>query len=240
VDRSLLNSEYTIDRDKGLQLRHHFKVGKMVVREISSISIGEGMNYTTLNPYSGYDWTQRIEVLPFGKFKGKGDYSASDLMREETLKLALGVSYDYNDNAVREQGQRGDELSAKRDITTLFIDMMLKFQGASIMAEYADKGTTQSAGITDSNGSVFETFRTGTGINLQLGYLLKSNWELAGRFTQITPEEITSKADISAYTFGISRYIVGHSLKFQSDVSFVQTEGSDDVMEFRMQFELGI
>ena len=108
------------------------------------------------------------------------------------------------------------------------------------MAEYADKGTTQSAGITDSNGSVFETFRTGTGINLQLGYLLKSNWELAGRFTQITPEEITSKADISAYTFGISRYIVGHSLKFQSDVSFVQTEGSDDVMEFRMQFELGI
>ncbi|MBL4755666.1 MAG: porin [Flavobacteriales bacterium] len=242
VDRSLLNSNYNIDRDKGLQLRHHFKVGEMVIREMSSLSIGEGKNYTALNPNSGYDWTQRIEFLPFGKFTGKGDYFGGDLKREETLKLALGATFDYNDDAIREKGQRGDELAQSRDITTLFVDMMLKYKGLSLMAEYADKSTTSAAAFLTFDGSVWitESYLTGTGLNLQLGYLLKSNWELAGRFTQITPEDITGKADVSAYTFGLSRYIVGHSLKFQSDISLIQAEGSDDMLEFRLQFELGL
>ncbi|MBL4657305.1 MAG: hypothetical protein JKX73_04840 [Flavobacteriales bacterium] len=119
VDRSLLNSEYNIDRDKGIQLRHHFSVGKMLIREASSISIGEGKNYGTLNPNSGYDWTQRVEILPMGEFTSKGDYFGADLKREETLKIAIGATYDYNDNALREKGQRGAELSQMRDITSL-------------------------------------------------------------------------------------------------------------------------
>ena len=240
VDRSFLNSEYNIDRDKGLQLHHHFKAGKMVIREISSVSIGEGKNYTTLNPNSGYDWTQRIEFLPLGDFKSKGDYIGGDLSREESLKVAIGTTYDYNDNALRERGQRGDELSSMRDITTLFIDMMIKYQGLSVMAEYADKATTRSPALIDTSGSVFQSYRTGTGINLQVGYLLKSNWEFAGRYTQITPEDVTGNPDISSYTFGISKYIVDHTLKFQTDVSLIQTEGADDVMQFRLQFELGL
>ena len=77
-------------------------------------------------------------------------------------------------------------------------------------------------------------------MNFQLGYLLKSNWELAARATQIDPENITGNPNVSAYTFGLSRYIVGHSLKFQSDISLVQTNGSDDMLEFRLQFELGL
>ena len=41
VDRSLLNSNFTLDRDAGAQLRHHFKIGnQFVVREIFAISQG--------------------------------------------------------------------------------------------------------------------------------------------------------------------------------------------------------
>lgn len=245
VDRSLVNAEYNIDRDKGIQLRHHFKVGEIVIREISSVSIGEGKNYTTLNPNSGYDWTQRLEILPFGDFTSKGDYFCGDLKREETLKIAIGVTYDYNDNAIKEQGQRGDELSQMRDITTWFIDLMVKYQGLSLMAEYANKSTTESSAYWYYDGTdwTYDAFRTGTGVNLQLGYLLKNNWEFAGRYTQIDPEVVSSifiPTQTSAYTFGISKYIVGHTLKFQTDVSLVQTTGSDDMVEFRLQFELGI
>ena len=240
VDRSLLNSEYNIDRDKGLQLRHHFKVGKMVFREISSVSIGEGKNYTATNPNSGYDWTQRIEFLPFGGFDGKGDYFGGDLKREETMKVAIGATYDYNDNAIREKGQRGNELSIMRDITTIFADLMIKYQGLSVMAEYADKSTIGSPTFLDTTTTTFESYRTGTGVNIQIGYLLKSDWEFAARYTQITPEDGTGNANTSAYTFALSRYIVGHTLKFQSDVSLVQMEGADDQMQFRLQFELGL
>ena len=242
VDRSLLNSEYNIDRDKGLQLQHHFNLGKILIREISSVSIGEGKNYSTLNLKSGYDWTQRIEFLPFGKFANNGDYVGGDMEREDSLKIAIGVTYDYNDNALREQGQRGDELSQMRDITALFVDLMIKYKGLSIMGEYVDKSTTKPSAFANFDGSewIYEAYRTGTGINLQLGYLMKNNWEFATRYTQITPEYVTGNANVSAYTFGVSRYIVGHSLKFQSDVSLTQTEGSDDMMEFRLQFELGL
>lgn len=242
VDRSLLNSEYNIDRDKGLQLRHYFNIGNILFREISSVSIGEGKNYSSLNPKSGYDWTQRIELLPLGAFASNGDYFGGDLKREETLKLALGATYDYNDNAIKEQGQRGDELTISHDLTTLFVDMMLKYKGLSFMAEYANKSSTQAASYVVYDGSAWiaESYHTGSGINFQAGYLVKSNWEFAGRFTQITPEDTTGNADITAYTLGLSRYIVGHSLKFQSDISLIQQEGSDDMMEFRLQLELGI
>ena len=50
VDRSLLNSRFNIDRDMGFQLRHHFNLtDKFIVKEMFSMSQGEGRNITTGN-----------------------------------------------------------------------------------------------------------------------------------------------------------------------------------------------
>ena len=74
VDRSKLNSNFNIDRDMGAQLRHHFKLGKnFTVREMVSVSQGEGRNVVQDN-LGGYQYTSRLEILPFGKFESKGDY----------------------------------------------------------------------------------------------------------------------------------------------------------------------
>jgi len=240
VDRSLLNANYTLDRDKGLQLRHHFSLGEVVIREIVSISMGEGKNYTNLSGNSGYDYTQRIEVLPFGEFAKNGDYVGGDIYREERIKLSLGVTYDYNDNAIKEHGQKGDVLKETRDLSSFFADMMLKYKGFSLMGEYSNKSTTISPTIIDTSGLVVESFYTGTGINLQLGYLFKNNWEFAGRITQINPDDISGNPDIEMYTFGVSRYIVGHNLKIQSDFSILQTEREDDRFGIRLQVELAL
>jgi len=240
VDRSLLNANYTLDRDKGLQLRHHFSLGKILIREVASVSIGEGKNYTDLSGSSGYNYTERIEILPFGEFKKKGDYIGGDIAREENLKLSLGFTYDYNDNAIQEHGQKGDVMTESRDLTTYFGDMMLKYRGLSIMGEYASKSATVSPTIIDTSGLVIGSFYTGTGINLQLGYLFENNWEVAGRMTQISPDDITGNPDVEMYTFGISKYIVGHSLKVQSDFSIIQTEGEEDKLGIRIQMELAL
>jgi hypothetical protein len=240
VDRSLLNSNYTLDRDKGLQLRHHFNLGKILIREVASISVGEGINYTNFSGNSGYNCTERVEILPFGEFKKKGDYIGGDIAREENLKLSLGFTYDYNDNAIQEHGQKGDVMTETRDLTTFFADLMLKYKGLSILGEYTTKSARVSPTIVDTSGLVIESFYTGTGINLQLGYLFKKNWEIAGRMTQITPDDMTGNPNIAMYTLGISKYIVGHSLKVQSDFSIIQTEGEDDMLGIRVQMELAL
>ena len=236
VDRSLLNSKFTLDRDAGAQLRHHFKLGKnFLVREIFSVSQGEGLNQ--LGSSSGSDYTGRIELLPFGKFTNKGDFFSSDLKREETPKLMLSFTYDYNEKALRERGQKGDYIQNTDDIRSLqtfFADAHFKYRGLSFFGEYAYRTTVD--GFEYVVPSV-DTYYTGSSINLQLGYLLKNNWELAGRFTQVTPEVITGNNNINQYTLGFSRYVVGHNLKVQGDFSLTQETTKEPVIMFRLQTE---
>jgi phosphate-selective porin OprO/OprP len=243
VDRSLLNSKYTLDRDMGVQLRHHFTIGeKFLIREIASLSQGEGRNITAGN-IGGYDWTGRVEFLPFGKFSSKGDYTGGDTKREETPKLSIGVTYDYHDRAVREQGNIKDFMYNdvgyyETSINTLFADLMFKYKGFSVMAEFADK-KADDALAKNSDGSLTGDFvYEGTGLNVQFGYMFKSNFEVSGRVTNITPTETTGKEPINMYTLGFSRYVVGHKLKVQSDISYTTEEGKDDNLMYRLQIDL--
>ncbi len=55
-----------------------------------AVSSGEGRNFITTD--EGLAYTGRVEVLPLGKFKSKGDYSMGDLAREEKPKLSVGFT----------------------------------------------------------------------------------------------------------------------------------------------------
>lgn len=231
VDRSAVNGQYTIDRGTGIQLRHTHKIGNAIWKEIGSISMGEGRNLTISN-IGGYEYTARVEFLPFGEFSGKGDYFGSDLKREKTPKLSIGVTYDQNNNAPREEGFSGEFFDQHKDLKTIFVDGMFKYRGFSTMFEYADKWTDGSPVVADGS------FYTGKGLNVQSGYLFKNNFEIAGRYTTITPEEITGNEEFTELTLGVSKYFVGHGLKIQSDLSHIDNEFSDDKLRFRFQVEL--
>ena len=249
VDRSLLNSKFTLDRDAGGQLRHHFKIGNtFIVREIFAFSQGEGLNQKPES--SGHGYTGRIELLPFGNFTKKGDYFASDLKREETPKLMLSATYDYNQKAMRTRGQMGDYISTDllgelRDLESIFIDAHFKLKGFSFFGEYVNKVTRNGSAVLEGTfddvlgefTSVNLSYYTGSAINLQMGYLMKNNWEIAGRFTQVTPEKITLNNDINQYTIGFSRYVVGHNLKVQGDISLTQEATKENKLMFRLQTE---
>ena len=236
VDRSLLNSNYNIDRDMGLQLHQKFDLGTMRAKAIVSVSQGEGRNITTGN-VGGFDYTGRLELLPLGAFTSKGDYFGSDLKREETPKLALGLSYDYHDNASRARGNTGSFLSQTRTLSTIFADMMFKYNGFSVMAEYAIKSSDESPVFVDAS-DLEHHFVTGSALNIQAGYLLQSDWELAARFTSVTPEAVLAQEDVSMYTLGISKYIDGHNLKVQSDFSMILEGDMEQSYLARLQFEL--
>ena len=253
VDRSLLNSRFTIDRDIGVQLRHHFNLtDTFLVKEIFSIAQGEGRNITTGN-VGGHQYTTRVELFPFGNFKSKGDYKGSDLKFEPSPKLSLGVAYDFNNNASKTRSNQGsymfidntqgedlsNRLYHRTNISTLFVDAMYKHQGFSLMAEYANR-TADDAFAKNSDGSLTgDEVQVGNGLNIQTGYLVSKTVELSGRYTNISlDKEITGKGSENQYTLGLSKYIVGHSLKVQTDLSYTDIGFKTNQLLFRVQIDI--
>jgi hypothetical protein len=240
VDRSRLNKEFTIDREFGFQLRHHFKLtDKFVVREKFAVSQGEARN-VTIDNNGGHQYTGRVELLPFGLFESKGDYSGGDLKREKTPKLMLSAGYNFIDDAVREKGNQGSYFlgldadedadvlqTIATDVNTLFVDAMFKYKGFSFMGEYANRNAKDETNV-----------RVGSGLNLSAGYLMKSNWEIAGRYTNISLLGPAKIEDRNEYTLGVSRYIAGHKLKVQSDLSYINVIGEANTVGLRFQVEI--
>ena len=242
VDRSLLNSQFNIDRDMGMQLHHFFVIGKkFIVKEIVSISQGEGRNVTAGN-LGGFQYTGRTEILPFGDFDA---YLGGDFKRELSPKLALGVSFDHNKNAVRTNSNSGtyminDTGFFETDINTFYVDAMFKYQGFLFMGEYAKRTSDNAIAINSDGTTTGAIVNVGDGINLQAGYLFKNNYEIVGRYTNITLDKgITGRGVEKQYTAGISKYFVGHKLKVQTDISFNDLENNlVDTVLYRLQFDI--
>ncbi|MFT7899730.1 porin [Tenacibaculum ascidiaceicola] len=244
VDRSLLNKRFNIDRDMGIQLRHHFNLSdKFVVREALAFSQGEGRNVTVGN-LGGHQYTAHLELLPFGKFEGKGDYVGGDLKREQTPKLAIGMSYDFNNNAVKTRSNQGtymvnDEGYYQTNISTFFMDAMFKYKGFSFMGEYSYRDAKDPIAKNSDGTPTGEIVQVGSGLNLQSGYLFDKNWEVSGRFTNISLDEnITGKGTENQYTIGLSKYIVGHKLKVQTDISYLDIATATNQLMYRLQVDI--
>ena len=232
VDRSNLNSKFNIDRDLGVQLLYnadHFNL-------IGALSMGEGRNMVIDN-IGGYDYTLRGEYLPFGQFTHGGDYFESDLEREPTPKLSIGLTYDFNDGASRERGQLGEFFSTTRDLVTVFADAHFKYRGFSSEAEYANKQAPEGPLVNDASGN---TYYTGTGFNWQAGYLFKNNVEVAGRYTLVTPEAITKRNENTQYTLALSKYFSQHYFKLQTDVTLIREQTVEDALMYRLKLEFSL
>lgn len=243
VNRSLLNAGFNIDRDLGIQIRHHIDFSDtFLIREKLAISQGEGRN-VVLGNYGGFQYTGRLEFLPFGNFKNKGDYIGGDLQREQTPKLMAGVTYDINDRGVKTRSNQG--IFMQNDVgfyetttSTLFVDAMFKYKGFSFMGEYANRDAKDPIAKNSDGIETGDVVRVGNGINLQAGYLLRKNWEVAARYSDINFDQgITGRDPVNQYTLGLSKYIVGHKLKVQSDFSYLSVQGGADSVLGRLQME---
>ncbi len=244
VDRSLLNSSFNIDRDLGLQLRHHFTLSnKFLIREKYAITMGEGRNITTGN-LGGFQHTLRLELLPFGAFTANGDYSGSDLKREEKPKLLIAATYDSNQNAVKTRSNQGKYMRTdtgfyETNINTIFIDAMFKYNGISFMAEYANRLASDPIAKNTDGTPTGDVVEVGTGLNLQSGYLFQNNWEISGRYTAIKLDPILMTKNLQKqYTLGLSKFIHGHKLKVQTDLSYLSVDNTTNSVLFRIQVDM--
>jgi phosphate-selective porin OprO/OprP len=239
ADRSIVNSIFNIDRDFGVQFS--YKTNYYQVR--GAISSGEGRNISTSD--NGLAYTGRVEVLPFGQFTNGGDYFEGDLAREKYKKVSIGVAYCFNDKAARTGGQLGSYLYAPTDISTLMLDFLYKHNGWAFASEFIRRSSPNPVS-TDVNGNQRFVY-VGSGQNYQGSYLFMNNIEIAGRYSVVTPaKQISgSQSKTEQFTLGTSKYLKGHRVKIQNDITLEQIhpEGfgiTDQAWIYRFQIELGI
>ncbi|MCG8582849.1 MAG: OprO/OprP family phosphate-selective porin [Bacteroidales bacterium] len=238
VDRSVFNKYYTLDRDAGIQLHHKFKIGNALVYDRWAVTSGSGIRDNNYSP--GISFTGKLEVLPLGEFSKKGLYKSADLAREETPKIAFAAFSNYNVDAYKERGQLGGIINGEADLLSIGGDFLLKYRGYSLMIEAANRSVTDdNEFVYDQDGEIAEAYYTGYGANVQTGYLFKNNWELSGRYSFTKPDETQFHDEITDYTLGVSKYIIGHNFKFQGDVTFRDNVmGQDQIItRFQMEFQ---
>jgi hypothetical protein len=215
VDRSIVNREFTVDRDTGITFFSKDLFGlEKHLRYYAGVYTGIGRNVVSNH---GFDlmYVGRIEILPTGEFKD--DYSYTDFLRHQTPKLSFGVGYAYIDNARKDKGIIGsaweDEL--EHDYQLGSADLMFKYKGLNLHSEaMLRKGT-------------HDTDRNGWGLYGQLGYLVCDDHdiELAARYSGNRPFNNQSTLPISnEFLGGVSYYAGEHPFKIQVDAGKLWSE----------------
>ncbi|MCB0397970.1 MAG: porin, partial [Flavobacteriales bacterium] len=101
----------------------------------------------------------------------------------------------------------------------------------------ANKSTRTPIAKHASGTTTGDKLYIGSGINVQAGYIFRCNWEVAGRFTGIKPD-VQVASPFEQYTLGLSRYIVGHKLKVQGDLTYKTKDNSPaNMLEYRLQVD---
>ncbi len=235
VERSIANNNFTLDRDKGVWAYTNFNINNSVLRTTVAISSGEGRIVSDNNGRLSY--AARTEFLPFDAFLNNGDFIGGDQERENKPKLSIAGVYSFNNEARRTMGQLGEFLfnSETADIQYYGGDLMFKYEGFSFESELytrnSDKGIiTNIVDATQQNHVI-----SGTTLMLQSGYFITKTNEIAARYAQITPNSkvATLMNEQKEYVFGFSHYFKKHSLKLQSDVTYLKN-GTQNSLVYRI------
>lgn len=218
VDRSIVNSLFTVDRDVGVFGAYSRDLGKLRWVARGAISTGEGRNAPSGD--GGVAYTGRVEVLPFGAFTNGGDYIEGDLAREPRARLSIGAAASHNDRTTRTGGQLGTTLFAPRSMSTRWLDLMFKRRGLMVEAEYAHRTSPDALSMS---GTTVRYVYAGSGTNVQASYLLPgSRFEPQVRFASVTPalaiRALPGAESVRETAAGFAWYVHGHRIKANADV----------------------
>lgn len=247
-DRSIVNATFTLDRDFGFFSTYQHEY----FRVKAAITSGEGRNSTKSD--FGLNYTLRGEILPFGKFTGDNEDWEGDLAREPKPKLSIAAGYNINSRAVRQGGTLGNDLYNPVTMKNLHADLSFKYKGFALMHEFCNRAADAPITVKSDDSSSIRTVYVGWGINTQMSYLFKNNYEVAARYARITPDKsIYENSDFSGinekgyeqYIVGVTRYLNGHKLKVQGNLLYQKTNNMrnhtfKDQLGAFFQIELGI
>ena len=261
TERSRVTSAFSNIREIGFFIdgRNNVTGSKMVIKPSFSITSGDGYGFKSISKdYGGLKYGGRINFLPFGLFRNFGQFRQVDMVRELTPKLLIGLNGSYNVGMSSRRGRRnGDFLYYKIESSDTSyslpnylkygVDVLFKFRGFSVLAEFVQSRVYFSDSITHRNDrygdnpqSIITNFRgyspsdyvrtqlmLGTGLNIQAGYLFKNLISLDGRFTMLIPDDLSFMNNTLYYSrnkyyeIGLSKYFTkNYSFKIQASYRF--------------------
>ncbi|MCB9669123.1 MAG: hypothetical protein H6734_06610 [Alphaproteobacteria bacterium] len=215
VDRSAVNAELNLDRDIGAQVYSNDLVGDGHVTYQLGIYQGEGRN--RLNDGTGLLYVGRVQLQPFGGFEGS--LTEADLTREDRLRVSFGAAIAHDDRARRTRATHGHLLEGRYDTDHASVDVMLKWRGWSLQAEGASRQVRVDTAPPD--GVEEDAPTDAVGAMAQLGHVLASGYEVAGRVAMLTgiPEGLNPHTTLRTGTLAFGRYLHAHDLKLQADAT---------------------
>jgi hypothetical protein len=247
VDRSQVNSEFSLDRDMSLDIRSRDFLGKNKMRYVLGVSSGNGLNNPQFKDFSMV-YLARVEYLPMGIFR---DYSEVDFARTKP-RLSIGATYSFFQNADRNRGMVGVPFAdgGTADYHFVYVDAIFKARGFSAISELAFRTGQRNLGDIaptdpDYDPDLPTDPRNGIGWMLQAGYLVpRTGFEFAARGALIKANSkrgATSLTDQYGTTFSLSYYFARHPFKIQADVSqlWEQTFGEGSTV-FRLQLQASL
>lgn len=245
-DRSIVNSNFTPDRDFGFFMNYTLKTkGLFTILAKLAITSGEGRNSIISN--SGLAYTGRFELLPLGMFSDGGDYFEGDLVREQKLKVSISGGYQFNDLAVRSGGQLGKDLFGTKSYHLYMADVLFKYRGVALSCEYIRRDTDGTPYVLGYDKKT-RLITTGDGINTQISYCTATAWELALRHSLVSPHRdvLASFRENEQYGIGITKYLNKHKVKIQGNLFYnrerdlTKNQNQNSYFFAVFQVELGI
>lgn len=261
TERSRVTSAFSNIREIGFFVdgRNNISGSKMVIKPSLSITSGDGYGFKSISKdYGGLKYGGRINFLPFGLFRNFGQFRQVDMVRELTPKLLIGFNGSYNVGMSSRRGRRnGDFLYYKIESSDTSyslpnylkygMDVLFKYRGFSLLAEFVQSKVYFSDSITHRNDrygdnpeSIITNFRgytphdyvrtqlmLGSGLNIQAGYLFKNLISVDGRITILNPDNLSFMNNTLYYSrnkyyeFGFSKYFTkNYSFKIQASYRF--------------------
>ena len=259
VDFSGVTSEFSLDRDIGIELKSNDLFGAGFLRYYAAVLSGKGRNSFTATDM-GLMYVGRLEVLPFGMFD---DYVEGDFKRTGP-RLSLGGSVVRLVDGRLDRGTLGTaplDAGGTTNFNLATADAVFKLRGFSAIGGfYYRKGDRNEGSLVDATGKPIlsssgkaitgpSPSRDGNGFMVQAGYLLPyTSFEVAGRYSHINgsseaghnalQSSIESHKNGSELGGGLNYYFAQHDLKLQSDFFHVYTdELSNGYNQVRLQLQ---
>jgi len=252
IERSRVTSAFASIRDFGLFVEGRHRMGNtMRLKTAIEITSGDGAN-AFLRTYGGLKYGARLDWLPFGYFRSFGEFRLHDLVFEYSPKLSFGVNYSFNDGMSSRRGRNSgsilylndDNEFSLPDYTKFGIDLLFKYRGLSVLAEFQKSWAQVPTDITQrirNDGSISRNFpggvdsyvrdrmMLGSAFNIQAGYTFVRRFSLDLRYTHLTsdPHSFLNNGKFYSrptyYSVALTKYLASDALKLQAEATYVET-----------------
>lgn len=246
VERSRVTSVFSTIREFGVFLDGRFRMNDgSYIRPSLAVTNGDGINAFGKD-HGGLKYGGRIDYLPFGLFFNFGQFRQADLVREQSLKLVMGVNYSYNRGVSSRRGRgSGDILylndkgqESLPDYIKYGFDFLLKYRGFSMLGEIVGSSARVPGDITQrvrTDGTVSNSFEVngvqdvsnyvkgrmmlGVGYNIQAGYVFKNRISVDARYCHLDADEYSFMNNGTFYNRP-NNYTIGVSKYLSRDYGF--------------------